>query len=46
VIPSEPVAVILLVAGVLEELNIPYLIGGSMASAVHAGGGQHPGQPD
>jgi hypothetical protein len=25
----------LLVAGVLEELNIPYLIGGSMASAVY-----------
>ena len=32
---SEPVAVTLLVIEALEELNVPYLIGGSLASAVH-----------
>jgi hypothetical protein len=33
--PSEPVQVTLLVIEALEELGIPYLIGGSLASAVH-----------
>ena len=32
---SEPVAVTLLVIEALEVLNVPYLIGGSLASAVH-----------
>jgi hypothetical protein len=32
---TEPVAVMLLVAEALEDLGIPYLVGGSMASAVH-----------
>jgi hypothetical protein len=32
---SEPVAVTLRVIEVLEALNVPYLIGGSLASAVH-----------
>ncbi|MBC8263411.1 MAG: hypothetical protein H8E47_04725 [Anaerolineales bacterium] len=32
---SEPVAVTLLVIEALEELAVPYLIGGSLASAVH-----------
>ena len=32
---SEPVAVTLLVIEALEELNVLYLIGGSLASAVH-----------
>ena len=32
---SEPVAVTLLVIEALEELDVPYLIGGSLASAVH-----------
>jgi hypothetical protein len=31
----EPVAVTLLVIGALEALDVPYLIGGSLASAVH-----------
>jgi hypothetical protein len=33
--PSEPVAVTLLVVEALERLGVPYLIGGSLASAVH-----------
>jgi hypothetical protein len=33
--PSEPVQVTLLVIEALEGLGIPYLIGGSLASAVH-----------
>lgn len=32
---AEPIAVTLLVIEALEELNVPYLIGGSLASAVH-----------
>ena len=32
---AEPLAVTLLVAEVLENLGVPYLIGGSLASAVH-----------
>jgi hypothetical protein len=32
---SEPVAVTLLVIQALEALDVPYLIGGSLASAVH-----------
>ena len=32
---SEPVAVTLQVTGVLEDLGVPYVIGGSMASAAH-----------
>ena len=32
---SEPVAVTLLVIDALEALDVPYLIGGSLASAVH-----------
>ena len=32
---SEPIAVTLLVIEALEALNVPYLIGGSLASAVH-----------
>ena len=32
---TEPVAVTLLVVDFLEKLNIPYFIGGSLASAVH-----------
>jgi hypothetical protein len=32
---SEPVAVTLLVIQALEALNVPYLIGGSLASTVH-----------
>lgn len=32
---SEPVAVTLLVIEALEALGVPYLIGGSLASAVH-----------
>jgi len=31
----EPVAVMLLVAEALEKLGVPYLVGGSLASAVH-----------
>jgi hypothetical protein len=31
--PSEPVAVTLLVVEALERLGVPYLIGGSLASA-------------
>ncbi len=33
--PSEPVAVTLLVVEALERLGVPYLIGGSLVSAVH-----------
>jgi hypothetical protein len=33
--PGEPVQVTLLVIEALEDLGIPYLIGGSLASAVH-----------
>jgi hypothetical protein len=33
--PAEPVQVTLLVIEALEDLGIPYLIGGSLASAVH-----------
>ncbi len=33
--PTEPVAVTLLVVEALEALGVPYLIGGSLASAVH-----------
>lgn len=33
--PPEPVAIMLLVFEALEALGIPYLLGGSMASAVH-----------
>jgi hypothetical protein len=32
---AEPIAVTLLVVSVLEKLNIPYLIGGSLASTLH-----------
>jgi len=32
---TEPLAVTLLVAEALEQLEVPYLIGGSLASAVH-----------
>jgi hypothetical protein len=32
---SEPVAVTLLVIQAMEALDVPYLIGGSLASAVH-----------
>ena len=32
---SEPIAVTLYVTDILENLNIPYVIGGSMAGAVH-----------
>lgn len=32
---SEPIAVTLLVIDALETLDVPYLIGGSLASAVH-----------
>lgn len=32
---SEPLAITLLVADVLEQLEIPYFIGGSLASAIH-----------
>ena len=32
---SEPIAVTLLVIDALEALDVPYLIGGSLASAVH-----------
>ena len=32
---SEPLAVTLLVIDAFEQLNIPYLIGGSLASALH-----------
>ncbi|RMF86437.1 MAG: hypothetical protein D6736_15115, partial [Nitrospinota bacterium] len=35
VLPPEPLTVILLVIDVLEALGIPYLIGGSLASAVY-----------
>jgi len=33
--PDEPIAVTLLVIDALEALGVPYLIGGSLASAVH-----------
>jgi hypothetical protein len=33
--PPEPIAVTLLVTDTLEALGVPYLIGGSLASAVH-----------
>jgi len=33
--PAEPLAVTLLVIDALERLGVPYLIGGSLASAVH-----------
>ncbi len=33
--PSEPIAATLLVIDALERLGVPYLIGGSLASAVH-----------
>jgi len=33
--PEEPIAVTLLVIDVLDALGVPYLIGGSLASAVH-----------
>jgi hypothetical protein len=33
--PSEPVAVTLLVVDALEALDVPYLIGGSLAAAVY-----------
>ncbi len=36
--PSEPVAVTLLVVEALEQLNVPYLIGGSLASALYGVG--------
>ena len=32
----EPIAVTLEVIDILEELNIPYVIGGSLASSRHA----------
>jgi hypothetical protein len=32
---SEPITVTLLVVEALERLNVPYLIGGSLASALH-----------
>ena len=32
---TEPIAVTSLVVGVLESLDVPYLIGGSLASAVY-----------
>lgn len=32
---SEPLAVTLLVVNVLEQLDIPYFIGGSLVSAIH-----------
>jgi hypothetical protein len=32
---AEPVAVTLLVTHALETLGVPYLIGGSLASALH-----------
>lgn len=32
---SEPIAITLLVIDVLEELNVPYVIGGSLASTQH-----------
>jgi hypothetical protein len=32
---SEPIAVTLQVTGILEELRIPYVIGGSMASTAY-----------
>jgi hypothetical protein len=32
---SEPIAVTLLVTDILDNLNVPYLIGGSLASTVH-----------
>jgi hypothetical protein len=31
----EPIAVTLIVIDVLEQLNIPYVIGGSLASTQH-----------
>ena len=33
--PDEPIAVTLLVIDALDALGVPYLIGGSLASAVH-----------
>ena len=33
--PNEPIAVTLLVIDALDALGVPYLIGGSLASAVH-----------
>jgi len=33
--PVDPIAVTLLVTQALEQLEVPYLIGGSLASAVH-----------
>ena len=33
--PDEPIAVTLLVIDALDALSVPYLIGGSLASAVH-----------
>jgi len=33
--PSEPIAVTLVVTGILDELGVPYVIGGSFASALH-----------
>ncbi len=33
--PDEPIAVTLLVVDALDSLGVPYLIGGSLASAVH-----------
>jgi hypothetical protein len=32
---AEPIAVTLEVAGILDELGIPYVVGGSLASSVH-----------
>ena len=32
---NEPIEVTLMVAGVLERLSVPYLIGGSLASALN-----------
>lgn len=32
---TEPLSITLLVIDALEKLNVPYLIGGSLASALH-----------
>ena len=42
---SEPVAVTLQIIDALESIGVPYLIGGSFASAVH-GRSRHPGFTD
>jgi hypothetical protein len=33
--PDEPISVTFLVTDILENLNIPYFVGGSLASAIH-----------